>query len=442
MTLDGRVVLVALAVALCSGCAFGCWPLGERRDHRTRLNAARSGHGLVIAEVALSAMLVAAAGLTARSLTQLAGLDPGFRTGNVLSARLTPDPAPCQPAARCHALYTAVLERLRALPGVTAAAAVNGLPLGGPVELTTFRTAAHPTPPGGRHPLAFGNIVTPGYFAALGIPLLQGRVFASADTAPGAPPVVIVSQATAQRLWPGQPALGQFFKSDGERQWRSVVGVVGDVRFSLTRPKESFRNDGIYSPYAQPMPACGPCDTPPVNLTLVVRTAPGHGLTAAALGQAVAAAAPSVALSRIEPLDAWVGAALRGPRSTMWLFALAAALALLLGAVGLYGVLAYQVAGRRREIGIRMALGARRWTVLAAVTGQGLRLALLGCALGLAAALLGARLLAGLLYGFNPRDPATYAAVAAVWLLVAALASALPARRACRVDPARALRGD
>lgn len=442
VSLDGRALAVALWLALLCGLAFGAWPAGRQRDARTRSTTARGrgGQRLVVIEVALSAMLVVAAGLTARSLMQLEALDPGFRSAGVLTAQVTPDPALCRPAARCQALYAAILDRVRALPGVRAAALVNGLPLGGLVEVTTFQVAAHLTPPGGRHPLAFGNIVTPGYFKALGIPLLRGRAFTAADMAPGAAPVVIVSQATAAKLWPGQPALGQLFKSDGEPQWRTVVGVVGDVRFSPTGAVEGFRNDGIYSPYGQPMLACAPCDTPPVNMSLVALGAPGAALTAAALQHAVSGAGPAIALSRTEPLAAWVSAALRGPRSTVWLFALAAALALVLGAVGLYGVLAYQVAGRRREIAIRMALGARRGKVLAEVAGEGLRLAAVGCLAGLGLALVAAQALASLLYGFNPRDPVTYAAVAGVWLLIAALASALPARRAARVDPARALR--
>jgi hypothetical protein len=274
----------------------------------------------------------------------------------------------------------------------------------------------------------------------MGIPLERGREFDDSDTA-GAPPVVVVSREAAAQLWPGEDAVGRTFQVDGEPTARRVIGVVGDVRRSAL-PDGPLRgvSEGIYTLYAQPMLPCAPCDTPPVNLSLVVRSAPGHALTAAVLRQAVGEAAPEAAVDQVMPLAAAVGAALRGPRTIVWLFAVAAGLALLLGAVGLYGVLAYQVAGRSREIGIRMALGARRARVLAAITGQGLRLVVAGCALGLLGALAAAQVLGSLLYGFNPRDPLTYAAVAILWLLVAALASYLPARRASRVDPVRALR--
>ncbi|MGH9486390.1 MAG: ABC transporter permease [Terriglobales bacterium] len=440
VSLDGRVL--ALAVLLSGLCALAFGLCGHsslyRRPQRARrLNAS----ALVVAEVALSALLVAAAGLNARSLMRLAAMNPGFHAAAVLTARLAPNPAQCQPAARCQALYSAVIARLSALPGVLNAAAVNGLPLGGELEATTFQVDGRLIPPGQRHPLALGQIVTPGYFAALGIPLLRGRRFTVADAAPGAAPVVILSRSTAARLWKGEPVLGRLFKPDGERQWHRVIGIVGDVRTSaLPAAGRPWLYTGVYSLYAHPMLACAPCHSPPTNLTLVLRSAPGHIPDAATLRATVAQAAPGAALNRIEPLAQWSTAALQTPRSTTWLFALAAALALVLGAAGLYGLLAYQVSQRRREIGIRMALGARASSVLAAVARRGLRLAAIGIAAGLLAALLTGQLLAGLLYGFNPRDPLTFAAVAGLWLLVALAASWLPARRAARIDPARTLR--
>jgi predicted permease len=437
--LDGRVVALGVGLALACGGIFGCLPVrgGEPRERRAG-GRGRGGPLLVMLEVALSALLVVAAGLTARSLIRLAAFDPGFRPAGVLTARIHPNPAVCRPAARCRQMYHALLQRVQALPGVRAAAVASDLPYSR-TEIATFEVTAHPSPAGERHRLAFGTIVSPGYFAAMGIPLERGREFDAADLTGAA--AVVISRGAAAQLWPGEEAVGQTIQVDGEPTARRVIGVVGDVRRSAL-PYTALRgvSEGIYTLYAQPMLPCAPCDTPPENLSLVVRSAPGHPLTAAGLRQAVAEAAPAAAVDRVMPLATAVSAALRGPRTTVWLFAAAAGLALLLGAVGLYGVLAYQVAGRGREIGIRMALGARRATVLAAITGQGLRLAMLGCLAGLAAALAGAQVLAHLLYGFNPRDPLTYAAVAGLWLLVAALASFLPARRASRLDPVRALR--
>lgn len=440
VSLDGRVWLLVAAVAVLCAVAFGfCGYRGESRRRAARQAGAAAP--LVVIEVALSALLVVLAGLNARSLQSLAAVNPGFDRAGVLTARLAPNPLQCQPAARCQSLYQAIVERVRALPGVTSAAVVNALPLGGSFEVTTFQIAAHPTPRGQRHPLAFGQIVTPGYFAAMRIPLLRGRRFAPGDMVPGAPPVVILSRATAARLWPGKSALGQLFKSDGEHTWRKVIGIVGNVQVDAvpgSEPASSYF--GVYSPYAHPMLACAPCATPPKDLTLVIRSASGRALNAATLRAVVASVAPATAISRMEPLSVWTAAALRSPRSITGLFVLAAVLALLLGAAGLYGVLAYQVARRRREIGVRLALGAQRRTVLAGVVRHGLKLAAIGLAAGLALALALGQLLAGLLYGFSPRDPVTYAAVAVLWLLTALAASLVPARRATRVDPARTLR--
>lgn len=437
VTLDGRVLALVAAIAAVVGIAVGLLPAwGQERPRRAR-RAAR----LVVIEVALSAMLVVAAGLTARALQRLTVADPGFRAAGVVTARLAPDPAQCAPAARCLALYGTLLDRLRSLPGVADAAAVNGLPMGGVVEAVTFQAEGHVLPQGTRHPLALGTIVFPGYFRALGIPLLRGRSFQASDQAPGAPGVVILGRAAAARLWPGQDPLGRHFKADGEHAWRTVVGVVGDVSAGpRSSPAPAWIYDGVYSPYGQPMLACAPCSTPPTALTAILRLAPGAALPAAALRRAVAAVSPGIAVSQVESLQDWMGASRALPRSSFWLFALAAGLALALGAIGLYGVMAYEVAARTREIGVRMALGAGRREVLAQVAGRSLRLALLGIAAGLGGALFAMRLLASLLFGVSSTDPVVYVAVALLWFGVALLASAVPARRALRVDPVTALR--
>jgi len=439
IALDGRVLAVAAALSLLTGVLFGLAPAWQR---------ARPGGGrgrvpgtLVAIEVALSVMLVIAAGLAVRSLSNLARVNPGFDPHGVLTARITPSPALCASPGRCLQFYDQLLWRVRVWPGVAVAAVVNSLPLQPGGEIFSFRVEAHPLPAGTRHPLAWGEIVTPGYLRTFDIPLLRGRDFTAADAAPGAPGVVLVSQSTAARLWPGQAAVGERLQADGYRGWRTVVGVVADVHVdSLQRETAPWLSGVVYSPYGEQAIRADNSTTPPAAMTLALRSRSGHQPAAATLRRLVATLQPEVAVSEVEPLQTVVDGALAAPRSSSTLFALFGGLALGLGAVGLYGVLAYFVAGRTREIGVRMALGASRARVLGEVVGRGARLALAGIAAGLGGALLLTRLMASLLYGVSPFDPATFALVAGIELAVALLASAVPARRALRVDAATALR--
>jgi len=276
---------------------------------------------------------------------------------------------------------------------------------------------------------------------ALGIPLLRGRVFNDADygNRPGlyelGSSVVLVSATTARRFWPGQDPIGKRVKISWQKPWRTVVGVVGDVREYSLAPKWAGSTMGdIYFPYYGGVESSAP------DMTLVVRT---RGLPAQAahdVRAVVASVNPDVPLSQVETIDGILYASISTPRSTMWLFAGFALLALVLGTVGIYGVLYFSVAERTHEIGLRMALGAQRSEVLKLVLGKGLRLALLGVGAGTVGALALTRYLFSLLYGVKPTDPLTFMVVSLLLIFVALLASYVPARRATKVDPMVALR--
>ena len=275
----------------------------------------------------------------------------------------------------------------------------------------------------------------------MNIPVLRGRAFTEADSGADAQAVVIVSKTTAEHFWPGQDAVGEHFRPKWEQQWRTVVGVVGDVReFTITQNSADWIDGVIYTPYGPHAIRGSGADAPPAEMTLVIETATDQAQIAGELKNTVASLNHDVPVSQISPLKSWVGEAMAEPRSTSALFAVFAALALLLGAVGIYGVISYSVAQRTREIGIRVALGARRREVLLLVVGQGAKLALAGVAIGIAGGLMLTRLMSKLLFGVQATDPLTYGAVAVLLMLVALAACFLPARRAMRVDPMVALR--
>jgi putative ABC transport system permease protein len=411
---------------------------GQRSVTRGNHRASRL---LVVGEVAISMILVVAAGLLVKSLWILSGTSPGFHSEHVVTARITPNESFCEVPGRCLAFYNELLERTRALPGVQAVAAVNGLPLGAGAEIFPGAVEAHPTPAGAHVPMLWEKIITPDYLRIMKIPVLRGRAFTEADAAPGAQAVVIVSKATAEHFWPGQDAVGEHIRPNWEKDWRTVVGVVGDVReFDIKRDSASWIDGVIYSPYGPHAIRGSGAAAPPSDMTLVIGTSGDRVQIAGELKNVVAGLNNEVPVSQVSTMKNWVSEAMAEPRSTSALFSVFAALALLLGSVGIYGVVSYSVAQRTREIGIRMALGARQQEVLMLVVGQGVKLALAGVAIGIAGGLMLTRLMSELLYGVHATDPMTYGAVAVLLLLVALAACFIPARRAMRVDPMVALR--
>jgi predicted permease len=324
---------------------------------------------------------------------------------------------------------------------VKEAAAVNGLPLSGTWETIPSDVEAHTVAPGSHVPMLMERVVTPEYLHLMGIPLLEGRGFTDADAAPNAQRITLITKSTAERYWPGNDPIGMHIKPRWTSDWWTVVGVVGDVKEnSLTRNVPEWMDGEIYMPYGPHALQGRGNESAPAELTLLLRTSESQVQIGSELQSVVAELNRDVPVSQIQSLHGWVSEAAAGPRSTAFLFAIFAALALALGAVGIYGVISYAVAQRTREIGIRMALGARQQEVLLLIVGQCARLAFLGVAIGLAGALLLTRLMSSLLYGVGAADPATYASVAILLVVVALAASYLPARRAMRMDPAIALR--
>jgi putative ABC transport system permease protein len=442
--IDHRVLLFALSLSLLTGLLFGLAPAlrgagpamrqGLREGGRAGVGRERQrlSLALVASQVALAVVLVAGAGLMVRSLWRLLQVDPGFRTENVVSAAVSPPAFRYPDAARQRAFYDELLSQLERVPGTRAAALASGVPFGGDVYGSVFTIEGRPDPAtqGGDWPLTDGRVtVTPGFLQVLAIPLLRGRAFTEADRA-DAPPVVAVSQSLADRYWPGSDPLGARIRFPGDREWRTVVGVTGDVRWGdLT----ADRGTGLYVPLQQGWPG-------PVRLLL--RSTAEVEVVTRSIREVVSALDPDTPVSDMRTMEQFVTASVAGPRSAMLLLVIFAALALALGAIGIYGVTAYAVAQRRQEFGIRMALGARAGDVIGLVLRQGAALTAAGIAAGLAIAAMGTRVLSGMLYGVSATDPLTFALVPVVLALVALAAIALPARRAARVDPSIAMRSD
>jgi len=313
---------------------------------------------------------------------------------------------------------------------VTAAGAVSGLPLTGSFNFYNFLIEGRPIPKPEEMPVATDLRATPGAFAALGIPLLAGRTFTAAD-GPTAPEVAVVDAALARAYWPGESPLGRRFRmglpNDKDDPWYTVIGVVGSVHSNL----ELAPRPRLYRSAAQ---------HPPLSVSFVIRTAGAPRVLFAAARAALREADPEQPISRITTLQEVAAAAVAGRRFSLFLVGLFALLALLLSGIGIYGVTAYAVTQRTREIGLRLALGARRGRVLRRVVGEAGALAGLGVLAGLAAALGLTRVLSSLLYGVAPTDPATFLAVGLLLTGIALAAAYLPGRRATRVDPMVALR--
>jgi len=366
-------------------------------------------------------------------------VNPGFRLESIVTARITPNQTFCADFARCQSFYNELLERTRALPGVEDAAVANVLPLSGRINAYAADLEDHPRDPKDPAPVLWETIMTPDYLRLMGIPLLRGRELSVADMAPDAPPVALVTASTARKFWPNQNPIGKRLKRAWKSEWTTtVVGVTGDVNeYSLASRLPGFAYGAVYVPYGNGARAGVPR---PAEMTLVVRAANNVETLAGELRKVVTSLNPDVPVSEMQTLNTVVSESVEAPRSTMWLFAIFAAMALLLGTLGVYGVISYSVVERTPEIGIRLALGAEKDDVIRLVMGQGARMALVGVSIGVAGALALTCFLASLLYGVQPSDPMTFTVVSALLLGVALLASYIPARRAATVDPMVALR--
>jgi predicted permease len=443
---DLRVLAFTGLLALGTGLVFGVLPAlriskaetqaalkGEERTVAGRRGGRRLSGAIVVLEIAVGVVVVIGAGLVARSLWRLANVNPGFDAANMLTAVVTPNESLCEERARCIAFYDELLNEIRALPGVEAAAAVNPLPLSGSTRGAALELEGHPVLPGSSAPSLWTTIVTPGYLEAMRIPILRGRSFAATDQQASGD-VVLVSRATAERWWPGEDPIGKRLRYvSQENRWRTVIGVTADTRQAALAGDPDWIEGDIYLPYAQ---------FPEARMAVVARTAGEPIEMAAALRSIVAGLRDDVPVTEVRTMEEVVSASLIAPRSTMWLLSAFAALALLLSATGVYAVASYAVAQRTRELGVRIALGAQRRDILGGVIGRSLALGGIGLALGVAAALGATRALGSLLYEVPATDVITFASMPLLLLAVMVVASYLPARRASRVDPTVALRGE
>jgi putative ABC transport system permease protein len=444
--IDIPVLVFTAAVSVCVGVLFGIAPAligarlnvqGTLKEAGTRASLGAAGwlgrQALVVGQLALAVMLLIGAGLLVRSFVRVAGLDPGFRAPSVMTAVMSLSPTRYGAPAGQAAFFTEMLRAMEGVPGVRSAAVTNSLPLSGINDQGGFTVEGRPDPlPGEDGPQANRPRVSPGYFATMGIRLLDGRLLDEHD-GPGAPAVAVVSALAARTYWPGVNPVGRRLAvawTDRGPVWREIVGVVEATRhFGLEAPQKAE----IYLPQAQ---------APSPIMMLVVRTEGDPAAVVPAIRAAIARLDPEQSVFGFRTMEELLEKAGARRRFQTALVSAFAAFALLLAAIGVYGVMAHRVAQRSREIGVRLALGARPRDVVALVLRSGTALTVVGTGVGLAGAAALCRGLSRLLFGVSPLDPATFAGAAGFLVLVAGVSAYVPSRRAARVDPLVTLRDE
>jgi predicted permease len=464
--LSWSVFLFAAGVSVLTGFLFGLIPAMKMASPNLRdalHSGSRSVAGkasqfrlsmvLVVGQIALSVVVITAAGLILHSLYSLLQVNPGFRTDRIVTAEVSMDATACPnhpiaptagapgtPATgRCEVFFETLLDRVRGIPGTENAALTDSLPLSGRDSNYVYDAENHPREARQGALLATGRTVSPGYFATLGMPLIRGRLIENQD-ASGASHAVIINERMAQRLWPHQDPLGRHIINVNDEPtpavWNpnaasTVVGVVGNTHEGSLA---GGFGDEVY------LPMTGVNEQPVMYVML--RTQMNAAQAAEGLRRAVAEVDPLVPVTRVRTLNEVVSASVSAPRSLAILLLGFGGLAVVIGAVGVYSLIAYIVSWRTREIGVRLALGARRWQIVRAIVKQSLLLAAAGSALGLAAAAASARLLHSFLFQVSPLDPVTFCAVPLMMGVLALAAAWIPARRAASVDPMEALRSE
>lgn len=455
VAIDARVVLFLLVITVLTAVVFGMVPAthaaagnlsaalkegGRGGSDGVRRNRLRSF--LVASEFALAFMLLMGAGLMIRSFSALQSVDPGFNPHHVISMVVSVAGSQEAEPNRREIFYRQLLRQVRALPGVQAAGGINHLPLAGDMWGWPFSIEGRPKPRPGESPTAVYRIVMPGYFQTMRLPLLRGRAIADNDDA-RAPGVLVINERAASEYWPGEDPIGKRVTFDDDKRnpptWLTVIGVARNAR----------QDDWASEPYPEVYLAAlqnrdflGDGEAHIAYLTLVVRAAGDPAELAPAVKKAVWGFDRNLPISEVLTMDRVVADATAQPRFETLLLGVFAAVALLLAAVGIYGVMSYSVSRRTHEIGIRISLGASRGEVLWMVLRQGMVQALAGTAAGVAGALLLSRLMVRMLYGVRPTDPLILGGVAAVLGLAALLASCVPARQATRIEPMVALRNE
>ena len=450
MSIDGRVLLFSLLVTLFAGLALGLAPAIQhtRSDLNSDLKeGGRDAIGqtrnrvrsvLIVSEIALSLMLLVAAGLLLKSFGRLSGVNPGFDANNVLAVRLSLPAARYSNAASVKTFYDKIKTRIVGMPGVEGVSAASALPLSGLIARTTFNVAGRAAVSPSEQPFAQHRWVGPGYFETMKIPIVRGRDITDSDNDHGAG-VIIIDQALQRQYFGGQDPLGAHVlinMGDGNpaRDYE-VVGVVADVKHMglIDEPMPT-----LYGPIPQAPKSAVPFMAN--NLSLVVRTGIEPEALASTVRRELRNVDVDVATAGVRPMGQLFAASVAARRFNMELLGVFAATALLLAAAGLYAVIAYLVSQRTREIGIRLALGATPRHILRLMMGQGMKLTLIGVAIGFVGAIAVTRLMRSLLFAVAPNDLMTFGISSVVLIVVALLACFIPARRATKVDPLVALR--
>jgi len=436
--IDVNVFAFTLLVVVIAGLAFGSGPaiFSTKRESWSPLESAgihvssgkRHRHIssiLVVSELALALVLLVGAGLLIRTFLGILRTDPGFRCQGLLTARIVLSEHKYPGGEQRRQFFEQLLPRIEALPGVEAAGVSSSLPLAGHAMHGAVQAEGQPEVPPSSAPSIFIDGITPGYFHAMGMPLLKGRDFSPEDAQKDAAPKVILNQAAANTFFPGQDAVGKHIRMARDKEWPEIIAVVGDVRDNGLDQENSTQ---MYLPIILHVS------------NIAIRTAGDPAALAGLLRQEVQSVDPDQPIFDVMTMETRVSESLQARRFTMLLLTAFAALALCLAAIGIYGVISYTVAQRTREIGIRLALGANPEKVLQLVMANGMTLCVIGVVLGLGGALALSRLMAGLLYGVAANDAVTLLSASAVLIVAALLASFFPARRAAQVNPAVTLR--
>ncbi len=449
--IDWQIVEAVTALALASGLASGFVPaLSASRVDITetiKTGSQRSTSGfwtrirsvIIAGEVALTLVLLLGAGLLTKSVYKLSTVNPGFDSHSILAVQISPNQSACTPRDACTAFYNRVLQRAATVPGVEQAAIANSVPLDGRVSTSPVDIEGHPKTADFPAPMLWLEAVSPSFIEMMHIPLMAGRYLTNADGADSAR-VLVVSALTAKRFWPGESAIGKHIRVAGSDSWRTIVGVVGDVNhFTLSQGLPSGVAGVVYMPYSQSVLADGQI---PVSMTLLTRTKSNSAQTAQAIEKLSRDQNPNVPVGRVHSLEDAVAGSIAEIRSTMLVFLSFAGAAILLAAVGIYGLMSYWVSQRTYEIGLRVAIGCSRRGILSMILAQGMRLTLYGVSAGIVSALVLTRFLSVLLFGVGATDAQTFLAGTTLVLAVGFIATAFPAWRATRIEGIQALRAD